>query len=444
MLALEAKGSGSPTAANTNFDAVIIGAGVAGCTAAILLAQAGWSVAVVEKSEFPRRKVCGECIAASNLPLLDALGIGEAIDRFAGAPLRRVGLFVGDERVLAPLPGFDHPTHVWGRALGREHLDSLLLQRARTLGATVWQPWTVREGHREGDRHACRVQSATGEPMLTLRAPTVIDAHGSWEADPTAGEPLRSPRRDSDLFAFKANFRNAELDPDLLPVLAFPGGYGGMVLASDGLLTLACCIRRDTLHALRAATPGVKAAAVVHAHLQASCLGVRDALRGAQAQDAWLSVGPIRPGIRSPAPAPGRFAIGNAAGEAHPILGEGISMAIQSAWLLCARLVAEETAPRSHGAPKAAANARVALDYAKAWRQHFAARIRTAALFSHLAMRPSGARILLPMLRRWPGLLTRGAQLGGKTRCAVPPMAVSPTGDQGYRSAAMSRHQESR
>lgn len=444
MLAHEASGTGSATAANTDFDAVIIGAGVAGCTAAILLAQAGWSVAVVEKSEFPRRKVCGECIAASNLPLLDALGIGEALDCFAGAPLRRVGLFVGDARVLAPLPGFDHATRVWGRALGREHLDSLLLQRARALGAVAWQPWTVREVAPESDQHACRLQSASGEPALTLRAPIVIDAHGSWEPDPTGGEPLRSPRRDSDLFAFKANFRNAGLEPDLLPVLAFPGGYGGMVLAGDGLLTLACCIRRDTLHALRAGMPGAKAAAAVHAHLQASCLGVRDALRGAQVQDAWLSVGPIRPGIRSSAPAPGRFAIGNAAGEAHPILGEGISMAIQSAWLLCARLVAEQTALRSHGASKAAANARVALDYAETWRQHFATRIRTAAVFSHLAMRPSGARFLLPLLRRWPGLLTSGARLGGKTRCAVSTTAVSSTGNQGYRSAAMSPHQETR
>src|SRR6185369_12016136 len=62
----------------TAFDAVIVGAGPAGSSAAILLARAGWSVALIEKQAFPRRKVCGECIAASNLPLLDALGVGGA------------------------------------------------------------------------------------------------------------------------------------------------------------------------------------------------------------------------------------------------------------------------------------------------------------------------------------------------------------------------------
>ena len=71
-----------------SFDAIIIGAGPAGSSAAILLARAGWSVALVEKQVFPRRKVCGECIAASNLPLLDALGIGDAFDAAAGPELR--------------------------------------------------------------------------------------------------------------------------------------------------------------------------------------------------------------------------------------------------------------------------------------------------------------------------------------------------------------------
>ena len=43
----------------TGFDALIIGAGPAGSSAAILLARAGWSVALIEKQRFPRRKVCG-------------------------------------------------------------------------------------------------------------------------------------------------------------------------------------------------------------------------------------------------------------------------------------------------------------------------------------------------------------------------------------------------
>ena len=75
---------------HTTYDAIIVGAGPAGATAAILLARAGWSVALIEKQNFPRRKVCGECIAASNLPLLHAIGIDTAgLEAIAGPPLRR-------------------------------------------------------------------------------------------------------------------------------------------------------------------------------------------------------------------------------------------------------------------------------------------------------------------------------------------------------------------
>jgi flavin-dependent dehydrogenase len=199
-----------------------------------------------------------------------------------------------------------------------------------------------------------------------------------------------------------------------LPVLAFEGGYGGMVQAGDGELTIACCIRRDALQAIRVKASSERAAHAVLRHLQASCRGVRQTLCGARQHHEWLSVGPIRPGIRETADGAGRFAIGNAAGEAHPILGEGISMAIQSAWLLCTTLL---SAPGSSAA--AGNNERTAAIYRSAWQRSFGRRIRTAAIFSQLAMRPRAAGILLPMLRQWPQLLGVGARLGGKVSCAV-------------------------
>src|SRR5450759_316187 len=90
----------------TNYDAIIVGGGPAGSTAAILLAQAGWSVAVIEKHAFPRRKVCGECIAATNLALFDLLGIGLQLDALAGRGLRSVGLCVSEEMLIGVLLPF--------------------------------------------------------------------------------------------------------------------------------------------------------------------------------------------------------------------------------------------------------------------------------------------------------------------------------------------------
>ncbi len=99
------------------FDALVVGTGPTGSSAAILLARAGWSVALVEKQRFPRRKVCGKCIAASNLPLLDALGIGAAFEAAAGPALRHVALMRGDREAVAALPPAPVKAHQWGRAL---------------------------------------------------------------------------------------------------------------------------------------------------------------------------------------------------------------------------------------------------------------------------------------------------------------------------------------
>ena len=110
----------------------------------------------------------------------------------------------------------------------------------------------------------------------------------------------------------------------------------------------------------------------------------------------------------------GSLIVGNAAGEAHPIVAEGISMAMQSAWLLCRRLIAQ---PDALACPHALAQ--IGRAYATDWDAAFAMRVRAAALFANLATRPRAARLLLPLVRRFPATLTLGTQLSGKTRVLV-------------------------
>ncbi len=410
-----------------DFDAIVIGAGPAGSTAAILLARAGWSVALVEKQRFPRRKVCGECIAASNLPLLHALGLGGRFDAEAGPALRRLALMRGDRTVLAALPGARYTApqgappeaHRWGRALGRETLDAMLLDQARAAGAQVLQPWSAQAVEGAAGDFRCQVRALDSQASAVLRAPVAIAAHGSWEALPSGRPQRRQARAASDLFAFKANFRDAALAEGLLAVLSFDGGYGGMVIADGGLATLACCVRRDRLDACRRAAPGLRAGEVAEALLARECAGVHAALQGARREGPWLASGPLDPGVRLDA-GDGLLRIGNAAGEAHPIVGEGMSMAMQSAWLLCARLLEDgaRAAP-----PDAAWQHALARRYAADWQRHFSTRLRLAAAFAHLAMRPVAAP-LMALLRHAPAVLTLGAEWAGKTRCAVDPATI--------------------
>src|SRR5260370_9625727 len=140
---------------------MVIGGGPAGSTAARLLAQAGWSVAVVEKTRFPRRKVCGEFISATSLPLVQDGGIGGEFFASAGPEVGRVGLFARDGGLSSPMPRVDGSCWGWGRALGRDRLDSLLLDAAVRAGAKLFQPWKLSDRRRTAAGHICTISSGS-------------------------------------------------------------------------------------------------------------------------------------------------------------------------------------------------------------------------------------------------------------------------------------------
>lgn len=366
-------------------DVLIIGAGPGGAAAARLLAQAGWRVALVEKAEFPRRKVCGEFISATSLPVLKACGVAASFIAAAGPPVTHLGIYAGNT-VLA-----QRRERSWGRALGREHLDVMLRDAAVAAGAELYQPAEVTEWIRAGDISRCILDDGR-----EIQARTVIAACGSWNVKGPFAVPAAEPQP-SDLLAFKAHFVDAALPPGLMPLLAFPGGYGGLVESDAGRVSLSCCIRRDMLTKLRA-DHGGKAGEAVLAHILETTRGAREALGAASLEGAILAAGPIRPGIRARY-RDGTYFTGNLAGEAHPVIAEGISMAIQSSALL-ARLLITHRGER----------------YAGDWASAFAPRLYASAAIANLAMRRPAAALAL--VRAVPGILGAGARLSGKLAVA--------------------------
>ncbi len=115
-------------------------------------------------------------------------------------------------------------------------------------------------------------------------------------------------------------------------------------------------------------------------------------------------------------------------------------MALQSAALLCSLLLNGKNPAR---VPDADAQAGLQRRYVAAWRKAFVPRLRLAAAFAHLAMRPVGAAALMTIVRAWPRLLTRGARWGGKVRFAESTSAPDPRAALGSRPAESSAVPES-
>jgi geranylgeranyl reductase family protein len=122
-------------------DVIVVGAGPAGSTTAFYLAQAGLSVLVLEKSKFPREKVCGDGLTPRAVKALVGMGIsvGEQDGWVRNKGLRVIGAgrrLELDWPELSSYPGY-------GLVRSRHDLDESLARRAQQAGAKLLEGVTV-------------------------------------------------------------------------------------------------------------------------------------------------------------------------------------------------------------------------------------------------------------------------------------------------------------
>jgi flavin-dependent dehydrogenase len=162
----------------TSHDVVIIGASLAGSTAAYLLGSRGFRCALIDKQDFPRQKACGGGLSRLALPYLQALGIEP--HQIAPAQAEFFGFRFSQPASTHTFEAITPHSRGWG--VSRAHLDTLLLNRARAQASVeVYLRESLRSVQKAGDIWDVSCRS------MRSSAPYILFAGGS--CIPTAVAP---------------------------------------------------------------------------------------------------------------------------------------------------------------------------------------------------------------------------------------------------------------
>ncbi|MFT3858219.1 MAG: NAD(P)/FAD-dependent oxidoreductase [Aquabacterium sp.] len=409
-----------------SYDVAIVGASLAGCTAAILLAREGARVALIERHAQPDafKRLCTHYIQASAFPVIQRLGLAPLIERAGGVrngaeihtPFGWVGHHVSPQDMQAAPHGYN---------IRRERLDPMLRQLAvATPGVTLMSGVTVKAlveaGGVKGARIAgVHVRSTTSESVLTARLVVAADGRHS-EVAALAG--IASKQAPNLRHGMLAVMRHVDLQRGGTSQMWMTGPEVAYVFPNeDGLSVVAWMAPRQVLADLDrdAALDALKA--------RLATLPDAPGLQRAELVDKPMIVKDF-PCMWRPPVARGMALVGDAATSLDYLQGVGCGWALQSAqWL--ADAVSSSLRPGSTDAQLDAGLQRYAtqhrraiapqrffindfagrLDFNPVERLLYAAAARDADLARRMAR--VGARIDTPLALMRPSVLAKAVWL---------------------------------
>jgi geranylgeranyl reductase family protein len=286
-------------------------------------------VAVLERTRFPREKVCGDYVEPRGLRILRAMGTLERLESRGPLPISHSATYVDGEcryRGAIPFYGLGDGLPPHGYIVARDELDDEMLQTAAAAGATVHEETSVASV--EAGARGVTVAAKRGGRTVRYRAKLVAGADGvNSVVARDCGLAVNDERRVAvaqRAYATvagdvgEAAFFFAE---DLFP------GYGWLFPLAGGRANLGVGILAETRRRLDVHVPALFADFV-------------EQLRGVHPRCATLELcappigGIVRTyGAAGPNHADGAVLVGDAGSFVDPMTGEGITPAMESALL---------------------------------------------------------------------------------------------------------------
>ncbi|WP_158602145.1 NAD(P)/FAD-dependent oxidoreductase [Cohnella endophytica] len=306
----------------TEFDAIVIGAGVAGSSMAYSMAKQGWQVALIDKEMFPRHKACGEFLSPESLGTLRALELDGVVASYEPSLITTVRLHTERGVSLAiPLAG---PA----MGLSRHVLDAGIQQAAQRKGVSVYIGRTATNVTNNSNGHHVELSSKDGKSQLYAR--TVIAA---WGRRPLHGfQASRQKANNRAFVGIKSHYSRSDSDP-AVDLYFFQGGYIGISPIEGGRLNVAALLSNTAFKKLGGtdAIPTILKRAIERIPALQRRIEHEIVVSGSQSATFPVKIQP-KPNGWSGIPC-----IGDAVAVIPPFCGDGMAMALRSVEL-CAPL----------------------------------------------------------------------------------------------------------
>ena len=356
---------------DTNPDVAIVGAGLAGLTAALHLAKEGLQVTVIEKHRFPHHKVCGEYVSNEVVPYLESLGI--EIGALKPVPISRVSFSNVTGRVLEgklPLGGF---------GISRYAFDNYLYEKAVAAGCKFIF-----------DSASDITFSNNGFLISTAKSGQISSkiAIGAFGKRSVLDQKLHRGfiRQKSPWLAVKAHYSGTFPD-DLVSLHNFRGGYCGVSKVENNLINICYLAEYDSFRKYSDYGEFQRNVLYRNPNLKSIFEATKIVF------DKPMAIGQISFSKKYPVENHVLMS-GDTAGLIHPLCGNGMAMAIHGA------KIASEMVIRFYAGQLT--REELETEYAKTWKNIFNSRLAAGRIFSEVLQKEKLASMLTDAMLLFP------------------------------------------